>query len=65
MIMGDRYVCEDDFRGLKKDLKEEIEDCKENFVHKNEFKPYKMTLNIIGGLIITGLAGALLALVLK
>ncbi len=64
-LMNSRYITKDQIIDLEKDLKEDIKECKNCYVHKNEFKPYKVALNIAGGLLITSVIGALISLVLK
>lgn len=54
----------DEMKEMMANNRRESDTQHEAFVTKNEFSPYKKALNIIGALAITGIAGALLSLVI-
>jgi F0F1-type ATP synthase assembly protein I len=54
----------EDISEIKADIKKFIDSMDVNFVTRNEFEPYKRTVQMISGAVILAIIGALLNLVL-
>jgi F0F1-type ATP synthase assembly protein I len=54
----------EDISEIKADIKKFIDSMNVNFVTRNEFEPYKRTVQMISGAVVLAIIGALLNLVL-
>lgn len=67
-ILKDEYITKIEFKNLKSMVEQVIknqEDAQGIYLTRLEFRPYKWTFNMIGGLIITAITTAIASLVFR